>query len=67
MSTIRLSSANISFLVDFLVLSALTPLLKLLVVACTRRWGHLSVSLGRLAGLTIALCLCTVVGRSSED
>ena len=62
-----LSSSNIAFLVGLLLPSVLTPLLTLLAVACTRMWGNLSVSLGHLIRLTIALFLCNIVGRSGQE
>ena len=63
----RLSSGNIKCLVGPRLPFALMPLLTLSVVAWTMKWGHLSVSLGSFIRSMMALCLCTVVGRSSED
>ena len=67
MSASRLSSTSIAFLVGTLLPFVMTPLLMLSVVAYTRRWRDFSVSLCSLIRSMIALCLCTIVGRSGED
>ena len=66
MSAIRSSSRDMAFLVGSRLPFALTPMLMLSVASCTMKWGHLSVSFDILMRSTVALCLCTIVGKSRE-
>ena len=67
MSARMLSSANIAFLVGPLLPFELTSLLMMSAIACTMRWGNLSVSLGSLMRSMIVLHFFTIVGRFRDE
>ena len=56
MSASKLLSTNITLWEGPLLPFARTPLLMLLGVALTRRWGHFSVHLGSLMSSIMAMC-----------
>ena len=67
MHTSRLSSTSMAFWVSPHFPSATTPLFILSAVACARRWGHLSASLGSYTRSMRSLLFFTILFKSGED